>query len=258
MNSKKMNVFKAVFVIGLLLAVQGCGIFGFLKPEKKPYNRDIARVYLNTKLNKTPALDVYYMDEYPENQLLSQSKKAIAITGKSKDAHKRWFNLVAFDQDKRTATRKYLMIVDEKHKVILADPRHGMSFYTEMVMDDETLNKNYPTDDIRKIRILEKVKQHFEDDIENITTDNKNFRALTMMFNQAFRDAMHTLDKSPSNAQRLDQPDGLIFNHISMDKGRIGLDINSNIVSVKMKLGTYRKYFEKGPEDEKGWEWELF
>lgn len=252
-----MKAVKAILILAFLF-VQGCGAVDFLAPEPRPYNKEIVNVYLNTELKQTPAIDVFYMDRYEDAELLSQSKKAIAITGSSKDGYKAWFNLVGFDEDQLTATRKYLFIVDEKHKILLADPRTGAAFYSEQVIDDEVMNEPFASDNVFKIEVLRAALEDFKEDTENIVEDNETFERLALLLNQSLEQVLHQLDESPAKAARLTQELGMEFQHINLDEGKIKIKMEGNILSVKMMLGTYKKYFNRYIEEQKGWEYELF
>ena len=52
---------------------------------------------------------------------------------------------------------------------------------------------------------------------------------------------MVKLNASPAMAARLSDPDGLTFDHISMDKGKIKMNIEGNVVSVKFLVGSIAK-----------------
>jgi hypothetical protein len=101
------------FLVLVVFGLCGCAIVNYFKREKPPYDTELYEVYSLTELKTSSAAEVLGMIHDPECELLSQSKSVIASFGQKKKGYKRWFNMVAFDENELTARRKYFFIVDE-------------------------------------------------------------------------------------------------------------------------------------------------
>ena len=99
--------------------------------------------------------------------------------------------------------------------------------------------------------IVKEVLENLRKDIDEVSSDNKTLAVCGMMINQSFETVLTKLDSSPAFAARLSEPAGLDFSHINLDKGKIGMKIEGDTVTVKMMLGSFVRYFEKHQFDYK-------
>jgi hypothetical protein len=234
------------FAFNLLLFVFACGLYGciardtavFLTPELPPYNDEVSRVYEQTKLKESTSADVLSQIHLPKYELLSQSKSVVASFGQKKKGLKRWFKMVAFDEDQLTAQRKYLFIEDERPKVLFIEPWEGLAFDCEQVLTPEVLGKPYANENARRIEILKWMLKSFRKDVGEVSEDNKELEVCGSLVNQAIETVLVKLDFAPALAVRLSEERGIQFEHINFDKGRIRMVIKDDIVIVKIELGS--------------------
>ncbi len=233
--------FISVFLCGFC----GCSLWGdfvgFVKPEGPPSNEQMFSSYSLTKLKKSNAADVLTVLHRPEYGLLSQSKSVVASVGEKKKGHKSWLNMVAFNEDEMTTMRKYLLIVNERPKVLFTEPWEGLSFDCEIVLESEILDKPYSNENARRIEILRKIQEHAHSDIEELSTDNEIISVSGMLINQGLETVLVKLDVSPALAIKLDQKEALDFDHLSFNKGKIQMVVEDDVVMVKMRLGSFLK-----------------
>ena len=213
----------------------------FALPEGPPSYRQLLDNYRQTKLKTSGAADVLAMSQ---SGLLSQSKSVIAVSGQKKEGYKSWFSMVAFDENELTAQRKYLFVVDERPKFLFVEPWEALSFDCEMVLARELLDKPYANENAKRIAVLKQVKENASKDVHELGLDNKNLAVSGMMINQALQTALVKLDSSPSLAGALSEEQGLEFEHISFDKGRLRMLLADDIVSVRVRLGSLVKKYK--------------
>ena len=222
----------------------------FLTPEWPPSRSKIYRSYYQTKLKTSSAADVLAMIHMPEHELLSQSKSVVASAGQKKKGYKTWFNMVAFDENELTARRKYLFVADERPKTLFVEPWESLRFDCEMVLEREVLDKPYANESARRIAILKQVLENFRKDIGELSQDNKVLVVSKMLVNQALEATLVKLDSSPALAIRLSEPDGIVFSHMSFDKGKTRMVIGDDVVTVKTRLGSLAKKLKISIEGE--------
>lgn len=226
-------------------------LFDFGAP---PYHWEIDDSYYNTILRQSDAADVLDMIHVPKYELLSQSKSVLASIGhRKKRGFKTWFNMVAFDQTCLTAIRKYFYIVDERPKYIFNDRWEGVCFDCQMVIDCELLNKPYADENARRIAVLQQVLEYTRADIAEVAPDNKMLGISGMVITHTMEAALLHLQESPAAARYLDECKGFEFHHMNLNKGRIGLVIEGDIATVRIRLGSLRRHFNEEyevPEEE--------
>lgn len=234
------------FAFNLLLFALVCGLCGcvvrdtavFLTPEWPPYDDEVGRVYYQTKLKESTSADVLSQIHIPKQELLSQSKSVVASYGQKKKGYKRWFKMVAFDEDQLTAQRKYLFIEDERPKVLFVEPWEALAFDCEQVLTPEVLGKPYANENARRIEILRWMLKSFRKDVDEVSEDNKDIGVCGALVNQAIETVLVKLDSVPAQAIRLNEKRGIKFEHINFDKGRIQMVIKDDIATVKIRLGS--------------------
>lgn len=262
-SSKRFICCFLLFSFCFLILLCSCSTVGYFQAENFPYE-ELSTSYDRTKLRTDNTLDVLDMMHSPEYELepnfagtnmLSQSDIVIASSGQSKDSYKTWFNMIAFDEHRMTAKRKYFFLIDEnkiaptKFKRFLTQPGQGLVFDSQMVLQTEVLDKPYATEGARQLAILRQVAENFRKDINEICADanelNYGGRILTvsgMLMNQVFESVLFELDKSPALAVRLSDEvsdeGGVEFSHISFDNGKARMVVDNDIVTVKIRLGS--------------------
>jgi hypothetical protein len=217
----------------------------FLTPEGPPKDKEIAKAYYLTELRHSTAADVLPLVYMPDYALLSQSTKVLASQGEKKKAHKQWFTLVSFDENDLLAKRKYLMIADEKPKVLLASPWTGLWFNCQLVLEGDILEQPYADENAHRIAMMKFARQATHDDIAEVKADNKAYEIAGGMINQAYEAVLAVLDQSPALAVRLSDEDGLDFADASFDRGTIRMTSDDKTMTVKMCLGSFTEKCEK-------------
>jgi len=144
----------------------------------------------------------------------------------------------------QTAKRKYLFIVDDKPN-IMEEPRKSLSFDCKMILATEILDEPYSNENAMRIAILQEVLGNFRKDIDEVGQDNKELAVSGMMVNQVLETILVKLDELPVLASHLSGHNGVEFEHISLGKGKIVMLIESDIVTVKIRLGTLLRDFDE-------------
>jgi len=248
-----------VFSFQLLFISSMCGCSSILSPyilsKKKdlPYDPNIYESYNKIKLKQSGALSVLPIIHRSDSDLLSQSRSVVASSGKSESGYKTWFNMVAFDENKLTAKRKYFFWVDEKvkrlpdgRKRFLMEPKQGLMFDSQIVLGKAALKKRYRSENTAQIAILRYMLESLRRDIAELSggssetgSDNKNLTVSGLLINQVFSAILYTLDNSPAQAATLGEESGVEFNHMSFGKGKIRMLAEDDIVTVKIRLGAF-------------------
>lgn len=234
-------LFVSIFLCGFCGCSLSRDFVGFLKPEGPPSNKQLFSSYALTKLKKSNAADVLSVIHHPQYELLSQSRSVVASAGQRKKGYKSWLNIVAFNEDETTAMRKYLLIVNERPKVLFTEPWEGLSFDCEMVLESEILDEPYSNENARRIEILRKVQEYAHNDIEQLSTDNEIISVSGMLINQGLEAVLVKLDVSPALAIKLDKKEAVKFDHLSFNRGKIQMVVVDDVVKVKMRLGSFIK-----------------
>jgi len=239
------------FAFNLLLFALVCGLCGcvvrdtavFLTPEGGPYDNEANDVYGKIRLKESTSADVLSEIHLPKHELLSQSKSIVASYGQKSNGRKRWFKMVAFEEDQLTAQRKYLFIEDERPKNLFVEPWEGLAFDCQQVLTPEILDKPYANENARRIEILKWMLKNFRKDVGEVSGDNKELEVCGALVNQAIETVLVRLDNAPALAVRLNEERGIEFEHINFDKGRIRMVIedDNDIAAVKIRLGEYVK-----------------
>ncbi|MHC4665570.1 MAG: hypothetical protein ACYS9T_06380 [Planctomycetota bacterium] len=216
----------------------------YFKPEKPPYEAELYVAYWRTELKVSSSYDVLTAIHQPQYELLSQSKSVIASWGQKKKGYKVGFNMVAFDENELTAKRKYIFIVDDRRN-LLEEPRKDLSFDCEMVLERSVIHAPYANENARRIAILKRVKENARKDRGEVGSDNKMLDISGMLVNQALEAVLVELDSSPALASKLSEPAGVDFSHINLGRGKIQILVENNVATVKMRLGSPAKKWEK-------------
>jgi hypothetical protein len=233
-----------VRVTKLLAVLCFCALCGCSVGEQfdlaSPGDKELSTAYRQTKLKESSSADVLAFIAEPEQGLISQSKSVIASQGINKKGYKLWFNMVAFDENELTAKRKSFFVVDEKTESLLIWPRRRLVFNSEMVLEPKVLNEPYANENARRIAILKQVSENMRQDVAEVSVDNKRIAICGMLINQTLGTVLQKLDESPAMASRLGDPNnGFKFDHITLGEGKIVMDVNDDIVKVKVRSGSY-------------------
>jgi hypothetical protein len=238
-----MKAMRALVVVLCCLA-GGCepqDPIVFVTPEGLPSNQQIYAQYRQTTLKQSTSAEVLSRFGTPEYALLSQSKSIAALAGTTKQGHKMWFNMVTFDESELIAKRKYYFISHERPKQLFVEPWEGVDFGCQMVLSKEILGEPYADENARRIAILKKVDEDIRKDTSEIGSDNASLSLGGMMTGQGVESLLVKLKASPALAVRLSEPNGVEFEHIDYDKGKLRMVIDNDIVTVKMRLGAFAK-----------------
>ena len=238
-----MKALRAVILVMCCLAA-GCepgDFFGFFVPEGPPSNKEIYSRYRQTVLKQSTSADVLSVFGTPKYALLSQSKSIVALCGDKKKGKKMWFNMVSFDENELIAKRKYVFISDERPKQLFVTPWEGVDFGCQMILSKEFLDEPYANENARRVAILKQVEADTRKDTSEVGADNAMLSLCGMMAGQGMGSLLTKLDGSPAFASRLSEPNGLEFEHTSFDKGRLRMVIDNDVVTVRMRLGSFEK-----------------
>jgi hypothetical protein len=236
-----------VRVTKLLAVLCFCALCGcsYVEPAGSllpPY--EDASGYRQTKLKESSSADVLAVITKPKDELLSQSKSVVASLGHKKGGHKLWCNMVAFDENELTAKRKCFFLVDEKAESFLMWPKRRLIFDTEMVLEAEVLDEPYANENARRIAILRQVMESTRQDVDEVTPDNKMIGICGGLINQTLTTVLQRLEESPVLASKLSDDKGFGFDHITLGKGNIAMNVTDDIVKVKVRLGSFVWTFE--------------
>ncbi len=213
----------------------------FLVKEGDPTNQQIYAQYRQTILNQSTSAEVLSQFGTPAYALLSQSKSIAALAGTTKQKHKMWFQMVSFDENELIAKRKYYFISHERPKQLFVEPWEGVDFGCQMVLSKEILDQPYADENARRIAILKKIDVDIRKDTSEIGADNATLSLGGAMAGQGVESLLVKLAASPAFAARLSEPNGVEFEHIDYDKGKLRMVIDNDIVTVKMRLGAFAK-----------------
>ncbi|MBN1393270.1 MAG: hypothetical protein JW947_10775 [Sedimentisphaerales bacterium] len=207
-----------------------------------PY--ESADAYNKTEMKESTSADVLGAIT-KEDELLSQSKSVVASQGIKKKGHKLWLTMVTFDENTSMAKRKCFFIVDEKAESVPFITRRRLDFDIETVLEGKVLEEPYANENARRIAILSKVLEDTRRDIDEVAPDNKMIVICGGLINQTLSTVLQKLKDSPVLATKLSGKSGLGFEHITIGKGKIVMNVTDDIAAVRVRSGG----FVWGPED---------
>jgi len=243
-NSKTGGGKFCILIFVFLFGLCSCAVVEYFKPEGRPYEKELYESYNQTELGMSAAGEVLIMIHDPEYELLSQSKSVVASFGQKKKGYKTWFNMVAFDENELTARRKYFFIVDEKSKGFPFMPKRRLRFESKMIMESEVLDEPYANQNARRLAILREVLANLHKDTDEVGVDNKQLNVCRMLINQTLETILQKLEESPVLASKLSSAAGVGFDHITLGKGSIWMDVDRDIVDVKVRVDSFADRFE--------------
>lgn len=247
-NSPYLCLFGLIIFWGLC-GCSGISRFVGLEKEEPAYEQQLFAAYSRTTLNKSITLDVLPMFQAAKHDLLSQGDSVVAALGEGKNGYKTWFSMVAFDEYRMKARRKYFFVVDEEitrspddSGRVRFSPGRGLAFDCE-VMPEKKVLESYATEDGVQIALLKEVLQELRKDIDGIGKEvdapgrSNKLDICGMLVNQAFQSALTAIEMSPVLVTNIGERGGVEFEHINFDKGRIQMVVEGDIVRVKIRLG---------------------
>lgn len=211
-------------------------------------DREVFGRYYLTTLRFSTSADILSVIADNEKELLSQSQSVVASYGQKKDAAELWFNMVAFDEDKLTAVRKYAFLVDESTRPYVMARQRKLRFDARVMVGAKILAEPFDNENARNIAILNDVSSKFSDDIGQLTFDSADLKSAAILMKHVFNTVLRKLDDSPASAVRLAGAAGMEFEHMNLGKGHIRMVRHNDMVSVKIKIGQAAKGFENQPD----------
>ncbi len=211
-------------------------------------DRDVFGRYYLTTLRFSTSADTLSVIADNEKELLSQSQSVVASYGQKKDAAELWFNMVAFDEAKFTAVRKYAFLVDESTGPFVIAKKRKLRFDARSVVDARVMAEPFDNENARNIAILTDLSGKFSDDISQLTFDSTDLQSAAMLMKHVFNTVLRKLDDSPAAAVRLAGEAGMEFDHMNLGKGHIRMVRSNDIVSIKIKIGGAAKGFQDQPD----------
>jgi len=218
-----------------------------LEELSEPYDQIILKTSLT--IDALPKIQRFQSDRGPllgGAEVLSEGRNTVATSGQSKDGRRTWFNMVVFHEFKLNVIRKTFFIVDEGRTSFGIQSGRGMRFDCQVVLDKEVLETSYTSENLRKIAILEHVLEELRGDIKEVgaqtdspARDNKMLGVCGMLVNQALELIVLRLDSSPVLATKLGSADGIDFDHITFGKGKVRMDVQSDMAAVSFRFGDF-------------------
>ena len=238
-----------LFALAILMCLCSCGcgrtfwgqIFELSTPEPPPNPHKIVAQYDSIEVRQSGAADVLSVIHLPDHELLSQSKSVIATAGTVKKGYKRWMKMAAFDENGMEVQRKYLVIANESPRYLFVSPWTGVLVDMEMVIESEVIDEPYANENARRIAILERVKEYAAQDVLEVAQDNKEIETAGLLINEGLSSALSALASSPAMAEKLTDAGGMVYDDVTLDQGRMTLEVVEDVVTTRMRLGSYSK-----------------
>jgi hypothetical protein len=212
------------------IVLTGCDVVGEID------HKGIFGRYDKTVLKQSTSADVLSFIQDTKTEHLSQSESVLASWGNDWKTRTHWFNLVAFDEEQLTATRKYVFTLED-YRGPNTKPRAKLRLDIAAVIDSQTLNAAYPTQNQMRLEIIKKLKTSFLEDSKAVDFESQALQSSSMMVMQAFNNLLNTLNQSPALAEDLSKPEGLEFDHMTLGVSRARMLIEGDIAKLKIKAG---------------------
>lgn len=225
-----MKIWLLLCAAALSAALTGCGTIGAID------HAGIFGRYDKTVLKQSASADVLGYIQNPKTEHLSQSESVLASWGDDWKARTHWFNMVAFDEEQLTAARKYAFTLED-YRGPNTKPRAKLRLDLQAIIDSQTLNAVYPTQNQMRLEIIKKLKTSFYDDSQAVDFESETLQSSSMMVMQAFNNLLIKLQQSPGLAEDLSKPEGLEFSHMTLGTSRARMLIEDDKVKLKIKAG---------------------
>jgi len=237
------------FALILLCGLCGCSKEARVKRRIRLYDRQLSDIYDNTRIKKSLTLDVLPRINKIQGELRSQSDNVAASLGQSKNGYKTWFNMVTFHEFDLSVIRKYFFLVDEK---IGSANKRGLRFDCQVLLTEEQFDNIRTAKGAKEIVLLKGILDNLHKDASGLggdedrpRQDNRMLDISVMLINQVFETVFLELDRTPILATRLDDPNGIEFDHLNFGKGKIQVTAANAVVTVKIRLGVLLPTLEK-------------
>ncbi len=227
--------FFLTVAVGCCIVFAGCDLF--TSYERYRGDRWLLDRYDRVILKQSTSAEVLAVIQQ-KKEFLSQSESVVASWDEKRKGSMLWFNAVAFDEDQLTAVRKYSFVADERIKGYRIIPAQKLRFDAEVVLDPKVLAEPYANENARRIAVLKQLLKDYGTDIIQLTPDSQTLTSGSMMARRAVNTVITLLDQNPAYAIKLDQPNGLDFDHIVFGKSRARLTITGDIAKLTIKVGT--------------------
>ena len=181
---------------------------------------------------------------------IRRGHNVIGTSGESRDGNERWFTLFVFDEGSQTTRRKYRFYLDEKSGIgarggpfELSTTEGSLVFEGSLVLSHDFGGRGRPAYD-RDIAVLRYIASRLHFDCKKLarreTGDRSRETTLTvsgLLMNQVFRAALLELEGSPHLASALATDEGMAFEHLTLDHGRVHLRVNGDVAVVRLEVG---------------------
>ncbi len=248
--NNQSSIINGVLALAGLCSLCGCSVPAAQSGDyswdrlAEPYRR--VQLKTSTTLETLSLLDAPTVRLPPEDvavQLLSQSDTSAALSGQSTDGKKIWVNVIAFDEYRMTARRKYFFLSDEQPAPPAPLVPGALAFDAQFVIDPEVGTALYATDEARKTALVRSLAERFKGDVGKLAGRPAGARQTDeivatagMMMNEVFQGVLLELDKSSALAKNLGNEDGIAFEHRSLGAGRIRLLVADGIGTVAVRI----------------------
>ncbi len=238
--------FFLIVTVGCCIVFAGCDLFIalsqppldlFTSYERYTGDRWLLDRYDRVILKQSSSAEVLSVIQQ-EKDFLSQSESVVVAWGDKRKGSMLWFSAVAFDEELLTAKRKYSFVADERVKGYWTIPAQKLRFDAEVVLDPKVLAEPYANENAKRIAILKQLLKDYNADLIQLTADSQTLTSGSMMARRAVNTVITKLDQNPAYAIKLDEPNGLDFDHIILGKARARLVITDDIAALTIKVGT--------------------
>lgn len=238
-------------VFGFMTVVLLCGVWG-CSEEQRAGTGEAAEekegrssVYDKTIIGKSNSLDVLSMVKRRENELLSQSDSTVVSSGMNEDGYGAWFTMVAFDEHRMTAARKYFFVVDENASGgLFRAKKKGLMLSCDLAVPASVRDRPYENENARVTSLLRYVLAAFRADLndigEDLTSGSPDTRRLGvsgLMVRSTLEAVLVRIGRSPVIASRLGDGEGLDFYHRNFETGLATMTTSGDVVTVQIELG---------------------
>jgi len=241
-KTKMKNLMGTSALILVLAAasyfINGCYIVKLFIPEKPPSDKQLKQSYTDIQIYDTNSSGALETIHHPNQELLSRSKKVIVSHGEENEGRKFWFNMVGFDENTLTATRKYLFIANEQPKSITPREWRRLIFNGEIVIEAELLEKPFTSDNDKKVAVFKSILETFNKDLNEVKTKDKNLGIAGMLAREQLETIFRMLENSPSLASKLDSEVGLEFEHRTFGKGSVIMKIGGDTAQFEIYINS--------------------
>ncbi len=247
---KKTLILTVLAGVCVAFAMSGCaavaysskkaGDYTFRKVHRTPQESEKLNVsYYLTVLGETSSADVLNNIYNSESEIISQSQSVVASYGWDEKPEKAWSNMVAFDEESLTASRKYfLKSCDNPKKWFVL--KEKLRFDGEVLMSPAILDEAYANANDRRIAVLKELRKNYYSDLMQMQNFNTKLINIGLLANQTLNVIITDLKANPDFAVTLENLEGMDFDHPTLGQGKakMMIDDETGTVRLKIKIGT--------------------